>query len=331
MKRHVACVAAVLGCGSLDLWLDGCGGGGAANVTDAAGDSAADSGGAADASLQDSRLDEARDGGASDGSPAAQAMKIVTTQGGLLRGSPGDALNLQVVFLLPDGGTVAVPAMRTSWLAPETVVAQDPNNAGPNSILPEAGVKATAFFVNNEYSGQYGPGALFIVDRGGASDAGVTVTASVSDAGQVSAWVSISPAVDGGDPTRGQNLFQNVLLADNLACADCHGTTAAGSPPIDGGEAGAMYQLPKSNGNLYMYPAPALNNTSSDAGPNLAADPTWNDGLLGMAIQADIDNHGVALRGPMPDFFQARTNDAGAPLNSQDFADIYAWLRTQTH
>jgi len=51
---------------------------------------------------------------------------------------------------------------------------------------------------------------------------------------------------------------------------------------------------------------------------------------LGVAIQADIDNNGVALRGPMPDFFQAVTDDAGATLSAQDVADIYAWLKTQT-
>jgi hypothetical protein len=324
MKIRFAFVGVVLGCGSLTGWLQGCGGGGALGSTDAGVDAAADAGGAADTSFQDASPD-----GTNDGSPAAPAMKIVTTNGAPLRGGPGDALNLQVVLLLADGGTVAVPAIQTSWIAPETLVAQDPNDAGPSSVLPEAGVKATAFFVTNEYSGQYGPGALFIVDPGGGSDAGVTVTASVSDAGQVSAWISILPVIDGGDPTRGQNLFQNMLLADNLACSDCHGPTAAGSPPQDGGEAGATYELPESNGDLYTYPAPGLNNRSSDAGPNLAADPSWSAALLGMAIQADIDNQGVALRGPMPDFFQAPTNDAGATLNSQDFADMYAWLKTQ--
>jgi hypothetical protein len=72
-----------------------------------------------------------------------------------------------------------------------------------------------------------------------------------------------------------------------------------------------------------------LNDVTTEAGPNVAADPAWNAALLGMAIQADIDNAGVALRPPMPDFFQATTDDAGTTLRAQDFADIYAWLKTQ--
>jgi hypothetical protein len=266
----------------------------------------------------------------SDDSSAASAMEIVTTNDGPLQGRPGDALNLQVVFVLNDGGTVAVPAAQVTWTAPSTVVAQNPNDASPTNVLPKAQSTPTAFFVSNPYSGQYGPGALFIVDPGAASDAGVEVTASVSDAGHVSAWIRVLPAIDGGDPTRGQNLFQNVRLADNLACANCHGMTATGSPPLDGGEAGALYELPSTNGDLYTYPAPGLNNSLTEAGPNLAADPTWSAQVLGMAVQADIDNHGVALRGPMPDFFQAVTNNAGTTLTAQDFADIYAWLKTQT-
>jgi hypothetical protein len=257
-------------------------------------------------------------------------LKIVTTNGAALRGAPGDALNLEVVSVLADGGMVGVPSEWVTWTSPQTVAAQDPNNPGPNSVLPEAGAQPTAFFVNNIYSGQYGPGALFIVDRGSATDAGVSVVASVSDAGDVSAWVAISPAVGAGDPARGQKLFQSVSMAENLTCANCHGTTGAGSPPIDEGEAGTEYELPATGGDLYTYPAPGLNDISTASGPNLAADPAWNAQLLGMAIQADIDNNGVALRGPMPDFFQAVTDDAGATLGAQDFADIYAWLKTQT-
>lgn len=325
MTVRFACVALVLGCGGLAWWLEGCGGGDSADLRDAAADSTTDSGRAVDSSVMDSNADATREEAS-----IASAMKIVTTNDDPLQGRPGDALNLQVVLVFADGGTVAVPASQVTWTAPETVVAQDPNDAGPASVLPDARAEPTAFFVVNPYSGQYGPGALFIVDPGTASDAGLRVTASVSDSGQVSAWIAVLPALDGGDSARGQNLFQNVQLADSLACASCHGMTAAGSPPIDGGEAGTLYELPNTNGDLYAYPAPALNNTVTEAGPNLAADPTWSAQLLGMAIQADIDNQGVALRGPMPDFFQVVTDDAGMTLNSQDVADIYAWLKTQT-
>jgi hypothetical protein len=106
--------------------------------------------------------------------------------------------------------------------------------------------------------------------------------------------------------------------------------TAGGSPPVDAGEAGVEYQLPIGpGGELFPYPAPPLSNTTTDAGPNLAADPTWSAGLLGMAAQADIDNDGVALRPPMPTFFDT-SDGTGKNLGAQDFADIYAWLKTQT-
>ena len=37
-----------------------------------------------------------------------------------------------------------------------------------------------------------------------------------------------------------------------------------------------------------------------------------------------MDNQGVALRAPMPDWLHQ-------PLGTQDFADMYAFLKTQTH
>lgn len=309
MRLRFACGALLLACAGLDV---ACGTGGSASSRDAG----------INTSFKDSTSDSP-----SDGPSQEHAMKIVTTNGTALEGAPGDALNLEVVFILADGGILAVPSNQISWIAPETVVAQDPNDAGRDSVLPAAGVQPAAFFVSNIYSGQYGPGALFVVAPGSVSDGGVTVTASVSGAGLVSAWIRVSPAIDGGDPAHGQDLFQNVALAENLTCADCHGTTAAGSPPLDGG----IYEVPILDGGTYTYPAPGLNNSSSNVRANLAADPTWSAGLLGLAVQADIDNKGVALRGPMPDFFQTSTNDGGVPINAQDFADIYAWLKTQTH
>ncbi len=93
-----------------------------------------------------------------------------------------------------------------------------------------------------------------------------------------------------------------------------------------------MYRIPISaSGELFPYPAPPLNNTTTEGSPNLAADPAWSAGLLGMAAQADMDNGGVALRIPMPVFFTAPDGTDGGVLGAQDFADIYAWLKTQTH
>jgi hypothetical protein len=44
-----------------------------------------------------------------------------------------------------------------------------------------------------------------------------------------------------------------------------------------------------------------------------------------------MDNGGVALRLPMPDWLSTPNPATGAPLATQDFADIYAFLKTQTH
>jgi Cytochrome c len=325
MKLRFACIALVVGCTGTGWWLTGCGGDDSAASSDAGTDSTTDAGNTVDSSLADSSQGDAKTGSDS-GSDAVASnpnLKIVVANDAGLQGAPGDAVPLQVIFLLPDGGTLAVPVAQVTWTTPETVVAQNPNNPGPNSVLPEAGAKPTAFFVSNEYTEQNPPGILFVADPGTSSDAGVTVTASVSDAGQVSAVVAISTAKITGDATRGGNLFQNVL-----GCATCHGKTAAGSVPMDGGEAGVVYTIGM-EGDQYPYPAPGLNDTTTDAGPNLAADPAWSAALLGMAAQADMDNEGVALRAPMPDFFGVSSSDGGATLNAQDFADIYAWLLTQ--
>ena len=143
--------------------------------------------------------------------------------------------------------------------------------------------------------------------------------------------VPIGPAPGPGDPDAGMNLFQEVLI-----CSGCHGTNADGTQPMlleDGGvyldDAGSpVYSL---QGGQYPYPAPPLSNTyqPDDAGPNLAADPAWSATLLGMAAQGDFDNFGVALRFPMPDWSKG-TGPTGKPLTAQDFANIYAWLKTQT-
>jgi hypothetical protein len=49
--------------------------------------------------------------------------------------------------------------------------------------------------------------------------------------------------------------------------------------------------------------------------------------LLAVAARSDMDNGGLELRTPMPDWL---SDDAtGALLSTQDFADIYAYLMTQ--
>ena len=77
----------------------------------------------------------------------------------------------------------------------------------------------------------------------------------------------------------------------------------------------------------FPYPAPGLNDVA-DSG-NLASDPAWSAPLLGMAAQADMDNRGVALRAPMAQW-TGKLDPSKTPINAQDFANIYAWLKTQT-
>jgi hypothetical protein len=210
-----------------------------------------------------------------------------------------------------------------TWSAPSTVVAEDPDDAGPNGILPEAGAQPTGFFVQNPFRPDRTdyPGTLFVVDPGTGSGGTLTVTATVGDAGTVSATVAVSPT-PAGDPEAGANLFRGVLR-----CAECHGQTGAGSPPTVGPDGSVEYIL---MGMKYSYPAPGLNDSTPEGGsPNLAADPAWNAALLGMAAQADMDNAGVSLRVPMPDELGKKNADGGT-VSAQDFAHIYAFLRTQT-
>ena len=256
--------------------------------------------------------------------PSVTGMKIVTASGAPLQAAAGDAVPLKVVLTLSDGTTEALPAgSQVTWIAPTTVVAEDPDDAGPNGILPATGAQPTAFFVQNPFRPERTdyPGTLFVVDPGTGATGALTVTASVGDAGTVSATLTISPTPE-GDPDAGANLFQTVLR-----CAECHGQTGAGSPPTPGPDGSVEYQL---QGMTYPYPAPGLNDTSPEGGsPNLAADPAWSAALLGMAAQADMDNNGVALRKPMPDELGKKNADGGA-VSAEDFAHIYAFLKKQT-
>jgi hypothetical protein len=50
---------------------------------------------------------------------------------------------------------------------------------------------------------------------------------------------------------------------------------------------------------------------------------------MAMSARADMDNMGVSLDLAMPKWL-IRTSSTGNLLNTQDFADIYAWLATQS-
>ncbi len=328
-----AALAASIGCGALDLASGGCSSHDAgsppldgaieapadADATDAKvpADGGMSEGSDADASAIDaSAIVEAS-------SPFVTGMRIVTTTGAALQGAPGAAIPLAVRAQMSDGTTMPVSPDQVTWLAPSTLVAEDPSAPGIK-IVPEAGAQAIAFFVRNDFNDE-NPGVLYLIDPGAGADTTLTVSASVADAGEISATVIVLAALL-GDAASGEALFLH-----GPECGTCHGATGGGSPPAllpDGGpvllDGGPAYSI---SGQLYPYPAPGLNN-APDSG-NVASDPAWNAALLGMAAQADIDNRGVALRKPMPDWFGG-TNGSGGTLSAQDFADIYAWLKTQT-
>ena len=261
-----------------------------------------------------------------DAPPTVTGMTIVTATGASLQAHAGDALQLRVVLTMSDGTTQPLPAgMTVTWTTPETIVAQNPDDAGPSSVIPDAGAEPTGFYVQNPYRPDRTdyPGTLFVINPGTAPDAGITVTAVLPDGGSLVAIVTVAPT-PAGDPNAGEDTF-----ISRLTCGDCHGYTGAGSPIAGYDDAGPYYNL---QGSTLPYPAPGLNNsTPGDGGngPNLAADPAWSASLLGMAAQGDIDNNGVALRAPMVN----KLGDLGPskkPVNGQDFANVYSWLLLQT-
>jgi hypothetical protein len=217
--------------------------------------------------------------------------------------APGAALKLAVVILQSDGTTKPLPTgTNVTWTAPQVVVAAFPSDGG--NALPS--LSPLAFFVQNPFRPDRSDydGVLFIAQQGTTDNPNVTVTATVDGFGSVTAYIPArAPLV--GDPDAGAASFVA------LKCAECHGPTGGGSPLNDAG----MYTL---QGSDYAFPAPPLN--AGDGGT--AADPTWTAGLYGLASQASIDNTGVSLRRPMPDFL--------GPNTAQTFADIYAFMRTQT-
>lgn len=219
----------------------------------------------------------------------------------------GGFATLQVEALHREGSPTGLPlGYQVAWSGPETVQAQAPGSTG--SLLA-TGSEPVAIFVSNpsrpDHQGDLA-GTLFAL---AAAQEGATqrVSARVSDAlgsevASLSSVVTLRPA-PAGDPGRGRMLWNTTY-----ACATCHGATGDGST---------------GNAPGVTFPAPALNDTQTPTGPALAADPAWDVGLFGMAMRADMDNQGVALRVPMPDWLKARPS-------AQDCADLYAWLKS-TH
>jgi hypothetical protein len=246
----------------------------------------------------------------------------VAVSGAPLEAYAGDALALKVVRVAGDGTVSDLPAeAKVAWTSPAVFAALAPETQAP-SLLPASaatsGAPASAAWVENSFRPERSSdltNVLFVVDPGTLQNGAVLISATVSGttpAGDVQAAVAVSPTPM-GSWSRGQNLFG----AEGANCAGCHGSSGHGStgaPP---------YTIA---GQAYDYPAPGLN---AEPG-NLASDPEWNAALLTLAARADMDNHGVALRLPMPDWLAQPNRTNGQPLSTQDFADIYAFLKTQT-
>ncbi len=258
-------------------------------------------------------------------SPAAPSLRIVSAGSAPLHAFAGDAVALKLVEVDGDGSVKDLPpGAKVAWTLPSVVTALDPESTAA-SPLPAAGAEPTAAWLAN-------PGrpdrtddlanVLFILDPGTVQNAVVEVSASVSgvaevaDAGTVTASLEVDPT-PAGDWTRGATLYG----VGGANCAECHGATGQGSPE---GPGATSFTL---GGASYDFPAPGLN---AEPG-NAAGDPAWNAALFAVAARADIDNGGLTLRAPMPDWLATPNPTTGKPLSTQDLADIYAFLKTQTH
>jgi mono/diheme cytochrome c family protein len=251
--------------------------------------------------------------GCSSSSVAGQLA--VVSSSGSLQGVAGDALALKVTN---DGDDLPADATVT-WSGVPTVTALDPSSTAA-SPLPAAGADPTAMFVLNPGRPDVSPSladVLFILDPGTTAGGALSLTATVSGTltGTVTVTVPVG-AMPAGDATRGAATYGTT----GANCASCHGATAHGT---DAG-ANGMYMYANAT---YAYPAPGLNTESG----NLASDPTWSAALLAMAARADMDNGGLTLRVPMPSWLSAPDPATGQALTTQDYADVYAFLKTQSN
>jgi len=263
--------------------------------------------------------------GAASGATEPEALpqfQIVTASGGPLEALAGDALSLKVVEVLPDGATGDLPAgSSVVWTSPSPPITALPPNSGAPSPMPVAGAQPSAAWVDNPSRPDQGAdlaNVLFVLDPGTVQNAAVQVSATVSGgspSGDVTASITVDPTPV-GDWTRGAALYGS----SGANCAVCHGSSGHGSPANPDG---STYSL---DGVSYPFPAPGLN---AEPG-NTASDPAWNAALFAVASRADMDNGGITLRLPMPDWL-SRPGPAGQPLTTQDYADIFAFLKTQTH
>lgn len=239
---------------------------------------------------------------------------IVRVDGASMSAATGDAVALNVVETLSDGSQKALPpGSAVAWTAPATVTALGADSTAPDP-MPDFSVGPTALFIDNGLRPERAANldsVLFVVDAGPSNSGSLSVSATIS--GPVSTIVTaMIPVASGpsGDASQGATIYRT-------ACSGCHGATGAGT--VANADGTFTYA-----GGTFDYPAPGLN----AADGNLASDPSWSASLLAMAARADVDNCGITLRKPMPDWYSIPVS--GRFLTGQDFADIYAFLATQT-
>lgn len=238
--------------------------------------------------------------GAADSSSAPfSAYRIVAADGTAPSATVGDALRLSVVEMRTDGTSAPVSGdALVTWSGPPLVEALPMGSTPAKSILPEPGALATAMWVSNpdHLTTQDVAGVLYVLDAGSAPAPSIAVTVAVTGGsapgGQATASLPVAP-FPAGDVARGQEAF-----AAN--CASCHGSKGEGDS------------------------APGLN----DEPDNVAGDPDWTPQLLGLVARSNMDDQGVSLDPSMPKWL-TRPGAGGKLLTTQEFADIYAFLKTQ--
>jgi hypothetical protein len=268
-------------------------------------------------------------GRACSSTPTPAGYRIVASNGApMTTAVAGDAVALQVVVVMSDGSIAALPPDATvAWTSPLTITAQSVDDEGESEPLavraaPPVGGPVAAFLNNPQRADRAGDltGVLFVLEAGPTDGQTVNVSATIggSQRGTVATSVSIS-ATPAGDAARGATLYGS----SGAACSKCHGPTGHGTVPMSNSDGGTSFMI---GDKTYAYAAPGLNAESG----NVAADRAWNAALLAIAARSDLDNEGVTLREPMPDWLTMVSPGSNATLTTQDFADIYAFMQTQT-
>lgn len=215
----------------------------------------------------------------------------------------GDVFTLEVRKLLEDGTTTALPTNVTvAWKAPTTVFPVASESDAVAGVLPATSSAPTGVFID---------GMLYIL---GDPQRSGTLTVSAQVAGPTGSLATASIAIAPmpvGNAVRGGSTY-----AAN--CATCHGVAGEGILVPDDAASASM-----ASGNPWL-PAPGLN----AAADHVAAEPTWSAAMLALAARADVDDEGVRLCAPMPNWM-TKPGESGEKLTTQDFADMWAWLKTQ--